>query len=381
MAVHFLARERLSSLLTVLANSGYEVLGPQVRDGAIVYATLDSVDDLPRGIETVQSPGKYRLLETSSSRYFNWANGPGAVKPVLYKARQPLWTAEQAGDQQQAHEQVAEPVAGGLVFRECIPEAKARALFGIRPCDLAALKIHDQHFLYSDYQDRYYEAERRQLLTVVVNCGECSDTCFCASTGDGPRADAGYDILMDELDTGFLVQAGSEIGADILDQLELDFAGEDLLALARAQSARVADKQTRYLINENMHANLFSQLDSRQWDSIAERCLACGNCTAVCPTCFCHRETELPQLDGRSTTHFREWDSCFNADHSVMHGRAVRDTGELRYRQWMLHKLGSWNYQYGRSGCVGCGRCIAWCPVGIDFPAEANAISGEAGLW
>ncbi len=371
MAVQFLAPDNLQNLLSVLAASGYEVLGPQVREGAIIYDHINDVEDLPRGIESIQKPGSYKLLETSSTRYFNWANGPAALKPILYKARQALWSSEQ----------VAQTVNGGLVFKDMAPQAVPTAIVGVRPCDIAAMLIQDEHFLQGEYRDPYYSAEREALFTVAVNCSNCAETCFCASTGDGPSVDNGYDLLLDELDAGFLVQAGTAKGEAILAKLPVTPASEELSAQATAQSKSVADKQKRYLLDENMHANLFSQLDSRRWHDIAERCLSCGNCTSVCPTCFCHRETEAADLDGQSTTHYREWSSCFNADHSVMHGHSLRDSNELRYRQWMLHKLGSWIYQYGRSGCVGCGRCISWCPAGIDFPAEANAISGEADLW
>ncbi|SMF20380.1 4Fe-4S dicluster domain-containing protein [Alteromonadaceae bacterium Bs31] len=371
MAVQFLAPESLQNLLTVLEASGYQVMGPQLSEGAIVYDHINDVADLPRGIETLQKPGSYKLQQTSSTRFFNWANGPAALKPLLYKARQALWSCEQ----------VAQAVNGGFVFKDLVPQAVPTAVIGVRPCDIAAMLIQDEHFIQSEYCDPYYKAERDALFTVAVNCSSCAETCFCASTGDGPSLDDGYDLLMDELDSGFLIRAGSTKGEQVLKKLPVTAASEDLTAMAAEQSAHAAEKQKRYLLDENMHANLFSQLDNRRWHDIAERCLSCGNCTSVCPTCFCHRETEQAELDGQSTRHFREWSSCFNADHSVMHGHSLRDSSELRYRQWMLHKLGSWIYQYGRSGCVGCGRCIAWCPAGIDFPAEANAISGEVELW
>ncbi len=119
---------------------------------------------------------------------------------------------------------------------------------------------------------------------------------------------------------------------------------------------------------------LYRNSEHPRWDEVADRCLTCGNCTMVCPTCFCASVDDVTDLAGEEASRERRWESCFTLEHSYVHGGSVRRSGKARYRQWMTHKLASWIDQFGTSGCVGCGRCITWCPVAIDITEEAAAI-------
>ena len=107
---------------------------------------------------------------------------------------------------------------------------------------------------------------------------------------------------------------------------------------------------------------------------MAERCLACGSCTSVCPTCFCVTTEDFTDLAAGLSRRVRRWDSCFSVDFTYIHGGNVRTSIAARYRQWLTHKLGSWHEQFGTPGCVGCGRCITWCPAGIDITEEAGVL-------
>jgi ferredoxin len=131
---------------------------------------------------------------------------------------------------------------------------------------------------------------------------------------------------------------------------------------------------TRAVRTEGIRELLAATLDHPRWDDVASRCLTCTNCTLVCPTCFCSTVEDVTDLTGRTAERWRRWDSCFTLGHSYLHGGSVRSTARDRYRQWLTHKLGTWIDQFGHSGCVGCGRCITWCPVGIDITEEVAAL-------
>ncbi len=366
METGFLPRTRFQALLDALQQAGYRCVGPQSRDGAIVYDTLGQAERLPQGLRDSQGPGAYRLEKTASPRFFSWANGPQALKPFLFAPRESLWRSERNA-------------SGEIRFSEIKPPAESLAVIGVRACDLAALRLQDQHFLEGAFSDSYYAARRQSLFLVVVHCTHPAETCFCASTGDGPRADRGFDLALSELDDGYLVEAGSDKGRALAVQLPLVAVTAAQRETADREVEEAARRQTRNLPSRNLRDALFSNLSHPRWEEVAMRCLSCGNCTSVCPTCFCHSETDETALDGRHSLHGRQWDSCFTQGHSYIHGMTVRADTRTRYRQWLTHKLGTWHEQYGRSGCVGCGRCITWCPVGIDITQEAREICGGGG--
>ena len=364
MTSRFLPRPALQALIDTLRDQGYRVIGPTVRDGAVQYLDIDNAAQLPAGVTDAQSPGRYRLDPDSSPRTFAWANGPQGLKPYLFSARETLWRSTR-------------DAAGRLSFAAEPVNEQALALIGVRACDIAARRLQDQHFL-DGITDTAYATRRDRLFTVAVHCTHPAATCFCASTGDGPRADQGFDLALSELDDGFLVAAGSDAGQAIAEALPTATATDSQLRQADEEIDEAARRQARQLPSRNLRATLFDRLEHPRWDDVAARCLACGNCTSVCPTCFCHAEQDVPALDGATSEHIREWDSCFSEGHAYLHGYQVRPEIRQRFRQWMTHKLGSWHDQYGRSGCVGCGRCITWCPVGIDITEEATAICADA---
>lgn len=356
----YLPREELQLLLDALSAAGWQCLGPVEQDGALLFQPISSVEQLPRGVHDQQGPGSYRLQHDDSARYFAWANGPQALKPLTFAPEETLWRVSRDDT--------------GVQF---VPETQVPpklAVLGVRACDLAALALQDQHFLDPGQGDPRYAARREKLFLIGVDCSHPAATCFCASTGDGPGCDTGFDLAMSELADGFVIRAGSHNGEVLLAQLSLTRASDEQREQAAEQLSCAAQKQQRTLPEEGLRDAFYARQEHPHWQAIAQRCLACGNCTAVCPSCFCSAYEAKPSLTGEEAEHRRIWDSCFSAPHSELHGHALRDDIRLRYRQWLTHKLAGWHDQYGRSGCTGCGRCISWCPVGIDLTAEVAAL-------
>ena len=250
------------------------------------------------------------------------------------------------------------------------------ALLGVRACDTHAIEVQDRVFLGGPFMDPGYRRRRESCLIIAVNCSEAGALCFCDSMGTGPKVESGYDICLTELEDLFLIEASGDRGRGLLERLPTRDATVAETDAAALEACRMS--MGRALDARGLPELLLGNPDHPRWDEMAGRCLSCANCTLVCPTCFCFTIEEISDLTATVSSRERCWDSCFNKEHSQIHGAEFRPTTKDRYRQWLTHKLGSWECQFGTSGCVGCGRCIAWCPVGIDLTEEVAAIRRRA---
>jgi ferredoxin len=404
-----LPKPRFDDLIRLLADDGYEVVGPHIEQGAIVYAPVRSVQDLPVGWTDRQAPGSYRLERRSDQAYFGYAVGPHSWKKYLFPPTLRLWQGQRTD--------------GGFAVRDEEHEPPRRAFLGMRACELHALAVQDRVFINRDgrFTDAHYAKARERLLLIAVECEHPAGTCFCASMGTGPEvrpervpllaskhedgarqangegtakiplplaapnsnattADFPVcDLVMTELDDAFVVRATSATGQGVVNRLSLSAASADQAEDARCLVEAAAQSMGRAVDVTGVRSLLHRNQEHPRWDDVASRCLACTNCTLVCPTCFCSCTEDVSDLDLQTVERVRRWDSCFNPDFGRVHGGNFRPSIRGRYRQWLTHKFASWFDQFDVSGCVGCGRCITWCPVGIDVTEEIAAIRESDG--
>ncbi len=358
-----LDRRDFSAFLTSIRTAGYRIVGPTVRDGAIVYGDIQAESDLPIGWTERQDAGRYRLERRSDQALFGYVVGPHSWKKYLFPSHERLWTATRDGP---TFAVISEP-----------SDPTPLAFLGVRACELAALKITDKVFM-GGIPDPSYSARRTRVLRVAVQCGQAGGTCFCVSMGTGPGVTSDYDLSLTEILTEgrheFLVAVGTEAGGSVLRSVPLRPPTDEADRTVTAIVAHTASSMGRSMDPTGLRDLLLSNPDHPRWERVAKRCLSCTNCTMACPTCFCHTTEEVPSLDAEKTERWRRWDSCFNLEFTKLHATPVRASSSSRYRQWLTHKLGSWHDQFGTSGCVGCGRCITWCPVAIDITEEVAAL-------
>jgi sulfhydrogenase subunit beta (sulfur reductase) len=356
----------LGALFAALRRRGYTIVGPVVRAGAVMLGELTSPEQLPRGWAADTETGRYRLRHRTDDAMFAHCAGPQSAKDFLHPPRARLWSADRTPD-------------GGVTTTGPPPADKRYAFLGLHPCDVAALGVLDRVLARGRHPDPVYTARRDGTFIVVAECTEPAATCFCTSTATGPDATGGFDLALTELLVDghrFVVRSGSPAGADVLAEVPSRPADADTVMAAADAVERAAATITRHLPDQPLPALFAAGRESPTWDDVASRCLTCGNCTLVCPTCFCTTTEDVTDLSGEHAERWRRWDSCFSVDFSYVHGGSVRASGKSRYRQWISHKLGTWQDQFGMSGCVGCGRCIAWCPAGIDITREAAVLAG-----
>jgi sulfhydrogenase subunit beta (sulfur reductase) len=355
----------LDSLFEALKGS-YTVIGPKVEDGVIILAEMD-IDDIPAGCKDRQAPGVYRIEDERSSEIFSFSVGPHSLKKFLSPSLQETFAFRKSKK--------------GLSITPGMAEEKPIAFIGVRSCDLAALRLLDRVFLEGPVREPLYYKNRKDIFVIAVNCLYPNGNCFCDSMGTGPEATSGFDIAMTEFDEHFFIEIASVKGEKILHGLPIEETDDRDVEEKGGRIFRCKEMIRKSMKTADLPGVLYRNMDHPRWAEIAHRDLECGNCTMVCPTCFCNSSYDrmpISALSGdlteRTGMRIRAWDSCFSKNFARVHGGNFRPSGKARYRHWMAHKLAYWVDQFGSPGCVGCGRCITWCPVGIDITHELEEL-------
>jgi len=352
------SKASIPRLIRNLKDRGYTVVGPSLSEGVVRFRELIEPADLATGVVDVQAPGSYSLGR-ESPLVFSSVNGPDSPKRYLHPAEVGLSKLVDDG--------------GGVELVSGVHPERKYAFFGIRPCDLRAVQVMDRTMMAPGFEDHVYSALRNGAVFIVVNCTRAGENCFCASMGTGPSAESGYDAAITELPERLLIDvpAGNAAmfqGIDLKPATEAELrAGEEMVLRAKEQMGRRIPEQ-------EPSKRMYAAMDSPAWGKVAERCLACGNCTMVCPTCFCNTIIDRTDLRDGSVSRVRVWDSCLSKDFVYSAGGNPRLQRTARYRQFVMHKFAYWPDEFGAYGCVGCGRCITWCPVGIDITDTVNVV-------
>ena len=347
-----------------LGKRGFLIIGPTLRDNAIILDELNSVEELPIGWTDEQEGGMYRIKKRNDNSYFGYNLGPHSWKNFLFPPVTQLWQSQKKFK--------------GYLFEESQNQPQKYAFLGVRACELSAITILDRIFFSGKYIESNYQSTRDKVFIIVVNCSQAGGTCFCNSMKTGPKAKGNFDLALTEIFDSqkhyFLAEVGSVRGEDLLQNIPHHTAKSDEISLEDKIIQKTIQNMGRTLDTHKIQELLYGNYENPEWENVAKRCLSCANCTMVCPTCFCHTVEDYTDLTGNIAGRKRKWDSCFTMDFSYIHGGSIRSSVMSRYRQWMTHKLATWIDQFGSSGCVGCGRCITWCPVGIDITEETRKI-------
>ncbi len=350
--------ESLQILFDRLASS-FKVIGPAIQADTILLREI-GFRDIPFHSVDIHGPGFYRISQEKRPQLFSFSIGPDSFKRFLFPPVQELFEWH--------HDK------GVLKIKDLVDQ-EPFVLFGLRACDIEALKLYDRIFSL----DPVYKAKRANSFVIAINCLFPNENCFCPSLFTGPGVKGGADAVITEIGDSLLVEIYSERLLWILKEIPYGKVGESDIR-KREEVIEGCKKSIKRVLDKESLKSLYQRLESPLWEEISRIDLECGNCTQVCPTCFCNSAYDRVRLSSFEKTsingvRIREWDSCFSRNFARIHGGNFRPSRKARYRHWFMHKLIYMEEQFGMKGCVGCGRCITWCPAGIDLTEILRRLS------
>jgi len=351
----------------------YKIIGNKIENNSVILAELENLSDTPSGYSDEQSPGKYKLINNKSEQLFSFSLSPQSWKKYLHPPESTLWKIHKKDNS----------------FNIETPkiEKNKMAFWGIRPCDFEAIKIYDGVFLRDNKTNLKYKSIRDNLFIFAINCTVNHNTCFCSSMNSGPDIKDGFDLAVteifienDENNTShhFILNADTQKGQNIVDKFQFKEASKEEVNFAKNKVIENKESITNTFNTKNLDKILQDNYNHEIWYKMGEKCTSCSNCTFVCPTCYCTRTVDFTNLDGSMATRISKWDSCFSKDFTRINNKYIRDSLSSRYRHWVMHKFSTWQEQFGTQGCTGCGRCITWCPSGINIVKVIREIQASS---
>lgn len=352
-------KNQLNEIFEILKRE-YKIVAPVLKDNVIQLSYVENIEELPFGYEEIEEKNFYRVEKSDENYLFTYVRPSIPYKRYL---NPPEFTFLKVYKEN-----------GKLRFEE-YKRIEKLAFFDIRSCDLKGISILDDVFLYkNDFPDSFYKEIRENLFIVAVSCIKPSNVCFCASIGISPKPKENFDILITELEDKLLIETKTEKGKDVVKKLKYKMATEEEIKKAEEIEKICIDKMKRKMDINGFSEILYKNIESSIWEEIGKRCLACTSCTQLCPTCFCFDIIERNDIEKGISERVRIYDSCFNPSFATVHKFNIRESIASRYRQWYMHKFAYWKDQFNQIGCVGCGRCITWCPAYIDVTEEEKII-------
>lgn len=327
------------------------------------FSWLDSLRGRFSLIGPVSEDGQTEFREIGSSNELNMEYQSTMLSPgkvYLYKPREDLFKFS---------------FGKSVEVRESPVDPEQRIIVGMHSCDTNAVLYLDKTFL-GTFRDPYYEARRNNTMIISLNCNAAGDNCFCSSVHAGPflESEHGCDMLLTDMGADYLVEVKSERIGGLFDPDGGMPAGEDAFRFKAEKAESALHSFKKRIDIDGLNGTLSKRPDHPVWRSTAEdRCLSCTNCVMVCPTCFCYDVVDEISMDLKSVRRYRQWDACQDAKFAEVHGGNFRARRTARLRQFATHKLDQ-THQYGVFGTVGCGRCITWCPTGIDITDMAKEV-------
>ncbi len=251
---------------------------------------------------------------------------------------------------------------------ETLPQGEGKIiLFGVRPCDVQAIKCLDEVFLTRSYVDSHYQEKRERLVIISLGCTVAEDTCFCESMGVNPVEAESADLAVFDLGGEFGFEAKTDLGQEIISKIDGLLGDTD-------QQKPPKPTFTTKPNSKGVTEKLQKMFEDPIWDEVCQNCINCGTCTFLCPTCYCF-DINCKNTGACDGYRYRTWDSCMFDDYALMAGgHDVRPTKKERLRNRYLHRLQFFPERYGTFLCTGCGRCIRECPTGLNIAAFIDQV-------